>query len=564
MEFVLRASAILAFAWLVTALMRRASAASRHLVWTCALAAAAILPPLATIAPHWEITWPVAVQAPAPSVPVATPIARNSQPAPQPPSITATSTRRLSAAEWTLLAWAAGTFVMLGYIVTGLVSATRVARRTIAQTSTNDDVNALAEALGIRQRVTIVESDATATPIACGLFRPRIVMPHDAATWSEERRHVALLHELAHIKRHDCLTQLLAHLVCAAYWFNPLAWIAARRLRAERERACDDVVLAAGTRNSDYANHLLAIAQALQPARLSPLAATTVSMARRSQLEGRLMAILDPHARRTSAFYTKVAAASLVALISIPVAAVQLVSPAPSAAPQPAVQVTLTPQIQTPAQPTGAVRISITPQIETNQTQTPAPATTPSSQDAVLRRAFGRMLVAFAGDGELENAQAALAAGADINTIVPGDGTPLIAAAGDGHLEVVSFLLDKGADPNLSVRGEGTALIAAAGEGYAAIVDLLLQRGAQVNQIAEGDETALIQAADEGHLDVVTLLVSKGADVNLGAYVEEVDWDTDFNGIRDRRTVLRTPLNEAADEGHLDIVRLLISAGARD
>ena len=138
-------------------------------------------------------------------------------------------------------------------------------------------------------------------------------MPDAAAQWPEERTRVVILHELAHIKRRDCLTQALAYLVCAAYWFNPLVWLAARRLRAEREHACDDFVLAAGARGSVYAAHLLDIAQAMRLARFSPVTATSLAMARRTQLEGRLMAILDPAIRRSSALYTRFAAATLVA-----------------------------------------------------------------------------------------------------------------------------------------------------------------------------------------------------------------------------------------------------------
>jgi ankyrin repeat protein len=160
-----------------------------------------------------------------------------------------------------------------------------------------------------------------------------------------------------------------------------------------------------------------------------------------------------------------------------------------------------------------------------------------------------------------------LAAGADVNATVAGDGSPLIAAAGDGHVDVVRLLLDKGADPNLIVPGDGTALIAAAGDGHTDVVDLLLQRGADVNLAAEGDETALIQAAGDGHLGVVKLLVSRGADVNLGVWVATSGrWDVQALAIRGERLApeLRTPLSEARGDGHIDVVMFLISAGARD
>src|SRR6185503_12449308 len=96
--------------------------------------------------------------------------------------------------------------------------------------------------------------------------------------------------ELAHVVRHDCLTQLLAAVACAVYWFHPGVWWAARRLRVERELACDDRVLASGTPAPDYAAHLLDLAYALGRTRTPVLA---VSMARPPQLEGRMLAVLD-------------------------------------------------------------------------------------------------------------------------------------------------------------------------------------------------------------------------------------------------------------------------------
>jgi hypothetical protein len=98
-----------------------------------------------------------------------------------------------------------------------------------------------------------------------------------------------LAHELAHIARRDPLRHVLTRLVVAAYWFHPLAWLAARQARAAQEQACDEAVLALGTRPSVYARVLMELAHS--PTSRRPLAA--LPMAERPFLETRIMAILD-------------------------------------------------------------------------------------------------------------------------------------------------------------------------------------------------------------------------------------------------------------------------------
>jgi hypothetical protein len=124
-------------------------------------------------------------------------------------------------------------------------------------------------------------------------------MPEAAAEWPWDRVRAVLLHELAHIKRNDVHIQTLAQMACAAYWFNPLVWFAANQLRLECERACDDSVLMGGTSGADYATHLYEIARAGSAPASAPFA---IGLAvHRSQLEERLVAILNPRMPRHSA-----------------------------------------------------------------------------------------------------------------------------------------------------------------------------------------------------------------------------------------------------------------------
>ena len=121
---------------------------------------------------------------------------------------------------------------------------------------------------------------------------------------------MVVLHELAHIKR------LMTQLACAVHWFNPLVWMAARRIKVQRERACDDVVLGAGFRPSEYAEHVLYVGSRLSSDRLAGCA--TIAMARHSEMEGRLLAILDQSQSRKSLTRATIAAGiALVCLISI-------------------------------------------------------------------------------------------------------------------------------------------------------------------------------------------------------------------------------------------------------
>lgn len=348
-DAVVKATLLLAIAAVSSALLRGRSAAARHLVWTLALLAILALPVLSIALPRWQVPLlRVAADNAAPaSGPVisAPPLRRSTEPAPavgpatpssERSSIAASSSTHavsgfsLNGVSWPsvlLLLWIAGVAAIVGRLVFGLIAVHWLARRTQRAEDAPwfERACRLAAEVGVSSRVRFLRSARASMPMACGVLRPAIVMPADADSWPAERLRIVLLHELAHVKRRDCLTHALAQLACALYWFNPLVWIAARHVRTERERACDDLVLASGTLGADYADQLLEIARVMRAGRFpAVLAGASLAMAYRSQLEGRLMAILDPKVPRAGISRVRVAAAAALAIVMVlPLASVQ-------------------------------------------------------------------------------------------------------------------------------------------------------------------------------------------------------------------------------------------------
>jgi HEAT repeat protein/beta-lactamase regulating signal transducer with metallopeptidase domain len=342
-DAIVKATLVLGAAAVVSYALRRASAAVRHMVWTIALLCALVVPVLAVALPRWQLPI-VTLQSSAPAVVAPAPVAETTpavEPLNPPRILRAPGTKTAAAPveparpvftmpAWPVLAlalWAAGAAAILARLFAGVAAVWLMTRRTsrVAGAPWLPLARELASELGIGRRVVYMRSPNATMPMACGVFAPAVLMPADADAWPADRLRVVLLHELAHVKRRDCLTHAVAQIVCAVYWFNPLVWIAARRLRAERELACDDLVLAAGTRGSDYANQLLEIARVMRAGRFpGVLAGATLAMAHRSQLEGRLMAILDTTTPRTAAGRIRTAAvATLFAGALMPLASLQ-------------------------------------------------------------------------------------------------------------------------------------------------------------------------------------------------------------------------------------------------
>ena len=352
----IKGTVLLMLAAVAALMLRRDSAATRHLVWLLAMVAILVVPVLSAMLPQWRVlpawmssTQPVVADVSPPSVASPTigdmelpqrvasveverPSITDFQPANAMPSNSQATPAipdplptpltlnwhwisalplmwavgfsvlllRLPAARWVLWNSERGATVICGRVAPQLDAESRSDSATLE--ATHDPIFVAMEAIcsrfGISRRVTLLIHPDNTIPVVWGIFRCRLMLPAAARQWSGEQLQSVLLHELAHVKRRDTIVQLLTLIACALHWFNPLVWFAAWRLEVERERACDDLVLASGIRPSAYARHLLDIVTGLSPAHWTQ--SCGLAMARKSSLNGRLAAVLGKDLNRRS------------------------------------------------------------------------------------------------------------------------------------------------------------------------------------------------------------------------------------------------------------------------
>ena len=316
-ECILRVTLLLLVAFAIAFLMRRESAAFRHLLWMIALALVSLTPLLMITGPRWlprpstlTLRSPFSISAVHPTEPVVGP----------------TPARTLNGASWPdlslpnvfALLWAAGLLAAVLRLLHGHRMSWRLRRhcRPIEAVQLAERTQLPVQHFsGVR----FAESSAVVVPMTLGIWAPLILLPVSGAQWQASRLRSVLLHELAHVRRRDCLVQALAGFVCALYWFHPLLWSALAHLRAESERASDDAVLNFGVAPDHYASDLLEIA------RTTPMKGNyPMSLAFTSQLERRIVRLLDPQAKRKPMGFLQTAIASLVAIALLsPVAFMQ-------------------------------------------------------------------------------------------------------------------------------------------------------------------------------------------------------------------------------------------------
>jgi beta-lactamase regulating signal transducer with metallopeptidase domain/protocatechuate 3,4-dioxygenase beta subunit len=344
LDTVIKATVLLVGACLAAALLRRASAAVRHRVWCLAFLALILLPFVPLALPTWRLPiLPIPIGSPGASLADAAvavrPVTPNlagadgaavgnqaggnpvghgarttadldwmphggqAAPLDSVPAMNVSSSlsgasvaadRTIPAMSWRAaigVMWLAGLALSLLPLAASLIR-NRILRRNARPVVAPERQRLLAELcrrVGVRRRIRLLETEKRLVPMTWGVVCPIVLVPGVWREWPLQRQRIVLVHELAHVKRCDAAFQLLARLACTFYWFHPLVWYALRRLRIERELACDDCVLMAGERPSDYAQQLLGIARDCRVVAMPAV----LAMAHSTSLERRVRALLD-------------------------------------------------------------------------------------------------------------------------------------------------------------------------------------------------------------------------------------------------------------------------------
>ena len=299
-------------------LLQRRSAAVRHFVLAVALACAAATPFVRVVAPAWQsasrlqvIDRPLAV------FDDAVPAVESS--VVHKPDASGISTAAVMRAIG--IVWMTGIALAIAVLIVGLLRLQWIAShaRAVIDGPWADAARDIARAYGLRRTPIVLHSDHRSVLGTWGIARAKVLVPADALGWPFDRIRIVLAHELAHVRRGDWMVQMAVELLCAAYWFNPLLWVAARRLRLESEQACDDAVLTSGVEGLAYASELVNLARGFASHRQPFVPAAAI--ARPSSLERRVRAMLNVKLNRDPITRTaSIAAAIVLAAVTVLVA----------------------------------------------------------------------------------------------------------------------------------------------------------------------------------------------------------------------------------------------------
>jgi bla regulator protein blaR1 len=189
-----------------------------------------------------------------------------------------------AAAPWLAPFWLIGVWIFYLRHAAACISVARLRRRGVccAPQRWVDELARLRARLRLSRPVALLESSLAETPVVLGHFRPLILMPAGVLTGLPPAQVEAiLLHELAHVRRHDYLVNLLARSIEGLMFYHPAMWWIAKVIRTERENVCDDVAVAISGDAHRYAVALAALEQNRCAPREPAMAATGGSLMKR-------------------------------------------------------------------------------------------------------------------------------------------------------------------------------------------------------------------------------------------------------------------------------------------
>jgi ankyrin repeat protein/beta-lactamase regulating signal transducer with metallopeptidase domain len=466
------------------------------------------------------------------------------------------------------LLWLIGIMVLSFRPVLGLSHVIRLRRRGLLPVSA--ELQALVEntsrRLGLVRPVEVAQSPSITVPLVIGILRPLLIFsPNALACLTPRQLEGVIAHELAHIRRNDILVNFLQSLVEVLLFYHPAMWWVSRRIREERENCCDDLAVRFISDRTSYLEMLLGLEQSCRIPQLASAASGGALLKRVRRIaapEG------SPSHVQSSALLGGIIMVVLSCLLAIWLAAANGVLNAADAVPDNPVQSAKASTAQD-AKPedakedSGANNSKMNPQVAQEQQYDEQGFT------ALHRAAIG---------GEVEEVASLIDDGADVN--VPQatfQGTPLQYAAAGGKTEVVELLLSSGASIDSIDSAGRTPLMWAADQGRTEIVKLLLKNKADVNAETKTGWTAFRYAVQSGQTDMVKLFKGKVSFDQLdkegfallhrmasGGHAKSVqvliDAGADVN-VR-QKTYQGTPLQYAANQGHAEVVKILLKGEA--
>ncbi|MFB0552620.1 MAG: ankyrin repeat domain-containing protein [Phycisphaerae bacterium] len=525
---------------LVGSFILRHRSSRAHQVLFLAMIAAVIVPIMSILVKHYElgmfVAEPIAIQSPAedwatasnygaPGIISAENIEHNRSTFER-DLTSATTGSEIAKFPWrsvVLCGWIAASLILFARLLVTFVLGVRILGQALPL-----DYQRIKEALhlaraklGIDKDVSIRSSRGVHSPVIwCWRRRPVLLVPSSAGRFDNRLDWAGVLcHELAHWKRRDHISGLLAELVVCILPWHPLLWWAKSRLVKLSEQACDDWVVATGRPSTDYAESLLDLTPGGQ------MAFVPAVVRSKKGLAGRIRRILKDNCGNPRTGATWALAVSIVAAcLTIGVACAQT----------------------RPAKP----------QVATEH-----------------EAKYNESLIKAAADGDIEQVKSLISKGADVSAKDKLGRTALHYASEKGHREVAKLLISHGAYVNATSFDARKPLHYAAMRGDKQTVELLLSKGADINAKDRYGSPPLFEAMKSsaaGHKEVVELLFAKGAKIpafHLAAYLGDIEklkkCLQDGIDINSQEDFGSTVLHLATNLGKKDIVEFLISRGAQ-